>query len=94
MSYQDGSTMVDAIALSSPSGHMSKRARQAAMRRLAHELFADMEKPQIIEATPAEKCARLQQRATELRALAARGMRPRAFLKEAKRLELLAAETV
>jgi hypothetical protein len=32
-------TMVDAIALSSPSGRMSKRARKAAEERLANALF-------------------------------------------------------
>lgn len=34
-----GDTMVEAIALSSPSGRMSKRARAAAERRLSESLF-------------------------------------------------------
>lgn len=34
-------TMVDAIALSSLSGHMSKRTRKAAMSRLAVKLFGE-----------------------------------------------------
>jgi hypothetical protein len=36
---RDPDTMIDAIALSSPSGRMSKRARNAAMKRLVARLF-------------------------------------------------------
>lgn len=81
-------TMMDAIALSSPSGRMSKRARQAAERRLAIALFGleglVIERP---KPTPAQRRERLLQRATELRQLAAKGMRPRAFIREAERVE-------
>ena len=37
--HQHGDTMSDAIALSSPSGRMSKRARKAAQDRITMALF-------------------------------------------------------
>jgi len=37
--HRTADTMSDAIALSSPSGRMSRRAREAAQRRLAADLF-------------------------------------------------------
>ena len=83
-------TMSDAIALSSPSGRMSKRARAVAEERLRVALFGEnglqrMECPQESERD------NLLRRAKELRGLAERGMKPRAYLKESQRLELLAA---
>lgn len=79
-------TMVDAIALSSPSGRMSKRARKAAERRLAVALFgeAGLVPAKRPESDPKELLLR---RAKELRELAARGMSTRAFTREAQKLE-------
>ncbi len=82
-------TMSDAIALSSPSGKMSKQARKEADKRLSMALFGP-------EGLKAPSCApepekdKLLRQAAELRSLAARGMHPRKYLKEAKRLEALA----
>lgn len=80
-------TMSEAIALSSPSGRMSKRAKAAADERLRKELFGPtghLEGPRAIQ--PDEKTTLLRQ-ASELRDLAARGMKPRAHLKRAEELE-------
>jgi hypothetical protein len=86
-------TMIDAIALSSPSGRMSKRARKAAEERLSIELFgtpkvtlANLKGP-LPQQTQAQKRERLLQRAAELRELAGRGMHPRSYVKEAEKLE-------
>jgi len=81
--------MSDAIALGSPSGKMSKRAREAAQKKLSLALFG----PEGLKAPscePEPERDRLLRQAVELRALAARGMHPRKYLKEAKRLEDLA----
>ena len=81
-------TMSEAIALSSPSGRMSKAARKRANERLRVALFGEgglqRTKPQ---QTDAEKAALLRQRAKDLRGFAANGFRPRAHIKEAERLE-------
>ena len=83
--FSDG----DAIALSSPSGKMSKRARKAANKRLQAALFPD--------GLPYPSCAqpsirdRLLAEAKHLRELADRGMRPRAYRKRAAELEVSAA---
>ena len=79
-------TMVDAIALSSPSGNMSKRARKAAEKRLANALFGPA------GLVPAQRPVvdlkeSLLRRAKEFREMAARGMSKRAFTREAKLLE-------
>lgn len=86
-------TMSMAIAMSSPSGRMSKRARVQAESALHAALFgSDYDlKGERPAPTVEEKRARLIQRATELRQMAARGMQPRAFPKEAARLEAEAA---
>lgn len=79
--------MLEAIALSSPSGHMSKRARKAAEKRLAIMLFGPSGQPEKFppkQESPKENKLR---RAGELRALASRGMKPRVYRKEADRLE-------
>lgn len=72
----------------SPSGWVSKRARQAALNRAAAELFAEwgghLPKP---EAPPTDLIVQLKLQAAELRQLAARGMKPRAYLKKAIELE-------
>lgn len=82
--------MVEAIAQSSPSGSMSKRARKAAQERLKRELFGNglertlPKQPDGVEI--------LRRRAAELRDLAERGMKPRAYRKAADALELRAQE--
>lgn len=80
----------DAIALSSPSGRMSKRARRAAEKRLELALFGpgglrEAIRPRPLSATPPAELMRRQ--AKRLRDLAARGMSVRKFTKEADRLE-------
>ena len=78
-------TMSDTIALSSPSGAMSGHAREAANERLRRALFGDgLPYPTCQQPTKAEALLR---HAAELRELAARGIRPRAYIREAERLE-------
>lgn len=83
-------TMSDAIALSSPNGRMSKRAKEAAQERLRVALFGvdGLAHPQATQETDK---ARLMRQAANLRELAARGMSPRKFTKEAAALEAKAA---
>lgn len=73
-------------SLLSPSGRMSKRARSAAMAREAARLFdgVDLTPKQPKQPEPWE---RLRRQASELRALAARGMSPRKFPKMADAME-------
>lgn len=85
-------TMSEAIALSSPSGRMSNRARKGATDRLAIALFGDDSSlfgP--VEKSESEKkeakVASLLLAAKNLRMLAARGMSTRKFNKEADKLE-------
>ncbi len=83
----------DAIALSSPSGRMSKRALTAAQHRIAQQLFRDFG-PSGLKGEglpPPTERERLLTQAAILRDLAARGMSVRKFTKEAERLEALAA---
>ncbi len=78
--------MSDAIALSSPSGRMSKRARRDAERRLSLKLFG----PNGLQREPTPqptKRERLLAQAKQLRELAERGMSVRKFTREAERLE-------
>lgn len=84
-------TMSDAIAVSSPSGKISKRAREAAAKRLSHDLFGPngLERPKCRQPTEKE---RLLHRAAYLRDMAARGMSVRAFTKEADMLEAKASK--
>ena len=84
-------TMSDAIALSSPSGKISKRARRVAEEKLSKALFGDGACFRAQESVT-DKRDQLLRRAKGLRDLAARGMRARAFNAEAKRLEDEAAE--
>ena len=74
----------------SPSGHCSKRARAAALKRVAAELFPPgyWDKP---APTDADRRAALLRSAANLRELAARGMSTRRYLREAARLESEAA---
>ena len=84
-------TMSDAIAIASPNGRMSKRAHDAACKRLALDLFGP-------EGLQQERCPqptareRLLRQAASLRELAARGMSSGKFNREAARLEALAGE--
>ena len=82
-------TMSDAIALSSPSGRMSKRARKAAEDRLGRALFGEAGLQSEPTPQPTERDRMLAQ-AVRLRDLAARGMNRRAYNREADRLERLA----
>ena len=86
-------TMSMAIAMSSPSGRMSKRANTAAERRLAIALFGEngLPRPGVNCKPLPEKEGKLQQ-AKRLRDLADRGMCVRKYRKEADRLEQEAAE--
>lgn len=87
-------TMSDAIALSSPSGRMSKRARKAASDRLRVALFGKHCTREDIQRTTPKKSEKvmLLEQAASLRDLAARGMSTRKFNKEADRLEKQANE--
>lgn len=84
-------TMSEAIAMSSPSGRMSKRARDAATARLGVALFGPggLERPKVTQPTERENLLRA---AADLRELAARGMRTKAYTKQAEMLEKRAAE--
>jgi hypothetical protein len=84
-------TMSEAIAMSSPSGRTSKRAKAAAMKRLGEQLFGPggLRRPGL--PPQPSKRERLLQEAARCRDLAARGMRPRAFIKQAERCEAEAA---
>ena len=76
-------------SLLSPSGRVSGRAKKAALERMRRELFGDgLPFPTCPQ--PSQK-TRLLRQAKELRALAARGMRPRAFIRDAEALETKAA---
>jgi len=82
---ENNDTLVEAIALSSPSGRMSRAAKERAQERLRRKLFGDgLSYPQ---AKQPSKAKALRRRAAELRELASRGVKPRAYVKEAERLE-------
>lgn len=85
-------TLLEAIALSSPDGRMSKRARAAASERLRVALFgpAGLAGPKLPD--PPTRAEQLRRRAATLRDLAARGMRRRAYTAAAERLEREAAK--
>lgn len=79
-------TMSDAIALSSPSGRMSERARTAATERLAKELFGERGLP-APKGPEESETDYLRRNAKQLRELADRGTKPQAHIAEAQRLE-------
>ena len=84
------SVLVEAIALTSPSGKMSKRALKAAQERLRRDLFGPgLEYPSCTQ--PSDREAMLRQ-AQALRSLAARGLHPRRYLKRAIALEMKSKE--
>jgi hypothetical protein len=82
--------MSEAIALSSPSGKMSKAAKKRANERLRQALFGDGLAHPTCEQPPAREC--LLRQAAKLRELAERGMCPRKYRREAERLEAQALE--
>jgi len=75
----------------SPSGHVSKRSKDAADERNRVALFGPggLKGPQVEQ--PSEK-TRLLKKAGELRDLASRGMKPRAYLAHAEKLENMAKQ--
>lgn len=83
-------TMSEAISISSPNGRVSKRARAAAQERLRVSLFGQ-DGLQIAGPEQETEKARLLRQAATLRDLAARGMSPRKYMKEAAALEAKAA---
>ena len=83
-------TMGEAIALSSPNGSMSNRAKQAAVQRLGTALFGPNGLQKGSTPQPGKKETLLRQ-AAELRGLANRGMSPARHNREAQRLEEEAA---
>jgi len=84
-------TLSEAIGLSSPSGRMSKKAKEKANKRLCVALFGEkgLELPKTKQ--PSEK-ERLLRQAKQLRELAERGMKPRAYKKKAEELEIEASK--
>jgi hypothetical protein len=84
-------TMIEAISLSSPSGRMSNRARAAAEKRLSVALFGPEGLQRSGPEQPTER-ERLLRHAAMLRDLADRGMRTRAFRREADKAEAKAKE--
>lgn len=85
-------TMSDAIALSSPNGRISKRAMGAAQKRLGEALFGPGGLPPRPLPPQPSKRERLLSEAKRCRNLAAGGMRPRAFIKQAEWCEAEAAK--
>lgn len=79
----------DALAIASPSGNMSKAGLKRAQERVRQHLFGEgLERAGPIIRPEKEA---LMQQAKELRELAERGMKPRAYKKKAEELEALAA---
>lgn len=82
-------TMSMAIAMSSPDGRMSKAAKKRAHDRLAEALFGEEGLSAVAPKLPPQptKKEAMLAHAQRLRDLAAAGMKPRAYAKEAARLE-------
>lgn len=79
----------------SPSGRVSARARKAALKREAERLFSGVDlSPKTPELTTEERHQALLRSAQNLRDLAARGVKPRAYIKAAEKLEKEAEELV
>ena len=79
-----------AIALASPSGRMSKASLKRAQERIRIEIFGESGLQKGGEFQPSERKCLLRQ-AAQLRELAIRGMKPKAYLKKALELEQLAS---
>ena len=77
-------TMSEAIAMSSPDGRMSKRARDAAQKRLGEALFGPggLRRPGL-PPQPSRRESLLRD-AKQFRELAARGFKPRKMIKQAE----------
>lgn len=75
----------DAIALASPNGTISKRALKAAQERIRRKLFGDGLQ-MTTQVQPSRRDA-LMAEAKQLRELAERGMKVRAYRKRADELE-------
>ena len=87
-----GATMGEAIAMSSPSGGMSKRSKKAATERLSKALFGEgglksPTHPDNLKISEGEQKEKDLKYAKFLRGLAAQGMGPRKHTKEAEKLE-------
>lgn len=80
-------TMSDAISLSSPSGRMSKRSKEAMQEDLRVKLFGKegLSRPGLPKQP--SKQENLRRHAARLRDLADRGMSTRSFRREAAKLE-------
>lgn len=85
-------TMSEAIALASPSGRMSKRARESAQKHLGEALFGSggLQRPGLPK-QPTER-ERLVIEAVRCRDHASGGMRPRANIRQAEWCERRIAE--
>lgn len=86
---RNADTMSMAIEMSSPSGHMSKRAHAAAVKRLAFALWGTKGMPCPTCKQPT-KYETLMRQAGEFRELAGRGMHPRSYIKQAEMHEAMA----
>lgn len=75
----------------SPSGSVSAASRSKALERVSKELFGDGGLAAPTTQQPSNVEVLLRQ-AKELRDLAARGMKPRAYLKKAEELERMAGK--
>lgn len=84
-------TMSMAIAMSSPSGRMSKRFNKACTAKLGAALFGTPEEQQAArnayKPSTKQQIQSLTLQAERMRDYAKRGMKPRKAIKEAKRLE-------
>ena len=79
--------MSEAIALSSPNGRMSKAARFRAEKRWV-EKFGTIPFPKLPQLSKKE---RILNQAKNLREIAAKGMKSKAYLKKAQALEIEAS---
>jgi hypothetical protein len=79
--------MSDAISMTSPNGRMSGRAKAAMQENLRVSLFGKDGLPHPGLPQQPTKQESLRRQAANLRGLADRGMRPRAFLRDAAALE-------
>ena len=78
MNNSGADTLVEVIALGSPSGHMSRRSLRATQERVRQSLFGDWLEGPVPEQPP--EWVVLRREAATLRGLAERGIKPRGFL--------------
>lgn len=79
-------TMLEAISMSSPSGRVSKRSKEASLKRLSTSLFGEGGLQKAPVQQPSEKESDMR-RAAYLRDMASRGMSTKRFNKEAEAIE-------